>query len=75
MINTILSVMVIAAVALIGGAIYLLRRGGARKQPLLMLLLAAILFANVAILAIPNERGLSPANNDVDTPADAQPGQ
>ncbi len=75
MINAILSVMVIAAIALIGGAIYLLRRGGPKKQPLLMLLLAAILFANVAILAIPNERGLSPANNEVDASADAQPEQ
>ncbi len=65
MINIILSVMVIGAIALIGGAVYLLKRGGPKKQPLLMLLLAAILFANVAILSVPNERGLSPANTEL----------
>jgi len=51
--------MVLASVALLGGAIYLLRRGQARKQAILMLVLAAVLAVNVAIIAVPGEDGAS----------------
>lgn len=54
---TILSLLVLAIIALIAGAAFLWRRGGARRQVVLMLVLAAVMAANVAILAIPNPSG------------------
>lgn len=47
-----LSLLVLSAIALTGGAIYLLRRGGARKQAVLMLVMAALMAANVAIWVV-----------------------
>jgi drug/metabolite transporter superfamily protein YnfA len=58
MLDTALSLLVIAAVALLGGA-YLQWRRGNRKQAGLMLVLAAVMAANVAIWSVPNERGAS----------------
>lgn len=58
MLDTALSLLVIAAVALLGGA-YLQWRRGNRKQAGLMLVLAAVMAANVAIWSVPNEQGAS----------------
>jgi len=62
-IEAILGTVVIAAFALVIGAIYIWKKSGFGKKPALMLLLAAILLGNAAILSIPNERGVSPVNN------------
>jgi drug/metabolite transporter superfamily protein YnfA len=58
--NTILSVMVLAAVALIGGAIFLWRRDGAKKQVWLMLLSGGVLIVNVLIWTVPDKDGTAP---------------
>lgn len=54
--DTILSILVLATIALVWGAIALWRRGGSRKQIALMLVLAVILAANVAIWVIPTSQ-------------------
>ncbi|MEZ5709846.1 MAG: hypothetical protein R3E02_10705 [Blastomonas sp.] len=56
--------MMLAAFALVLGAIVLFRRGQ-RKQPGLMIVLAIILLGNVAIWSLPNERGLAPKDASV----------
>lgn len=61
MLDTALSLLVIAAVALLGGA-YLQWRRGNRKQAGLMLVLAAVMAVNVAIWSVPNEHGASLAS-------------
>ena len=68
MMATALSLMILAIIALIGGAIFLLRRGGARKQALLMLVMSAVLAVNVAIWAVPTDSGQSLAT--AGTPAE-----
>lgn len=55
--NLVLSVVMLAAGALIVGAFILWRRGVPAKQPLLMLLLAAIAIANVLIWTVPDASG------------------
>ncbi len=55
--STALSLMVLTALALVGGAVFLWRRGGARRQAILMLVLAAVMAINVAIWAMPDGRG------------------
>lgn len=57
---TVLSLMVLAIIALIGGAVFLRRRGGARKQVVLMLVLAVVLAINVAIWTLPAGSGVTP---------------
>lgn len=64
MLDTALSLMVLGAVALLGGAYFQWRRGN-RKQAGLMLVLALVFAANVAIWAIPNEQGQSLAGQEV----------
>lgn len=61
--DTVLSIMVLAALALVLGAAWLWRRGGARKQAGLMLLLAAILAGNVAIWTVPDASGKRPLDS------------
>ena len=65
MIEIILSVMIVAAFALAIGAAYILKNDGLGKKPILMLILAVVLLGNAAILSIPNERGVSPASNEL----------
>lgn len=60
MLPTVLSLLVLAAIALTGGAIYLWRKPGMRRQALLMLALAAIALVNLAIWTVPDENGRSP---------------
>jgi hypothetical protein len=55
--GTVLSIMVLACLALLLGALALWRRGGQRKQVMLMLVLAAIVAANVAIWVVPDQQG------------------
>lgn len=55
-----LSLMVLTAIALAFGAVYLWRRGGSRRQPVLMMILAVVLAANVAIWAVPTSNGKAP---------------
>ena len=55
--DTVLSIMVLACLALLLGALALWRRGGQRKQAVLMLALAAVLAANVAIWVVPDQQG------------------
>ena len=60
--DTILSVVVLAAIALIGGAIFLWRRDGLKKQVWLMLLLAAVMIGNVLIWTVPDASGEAPVD-------------
>jgi uncharacterized membrane protein YqjE len=54
-----LSLMVLATLALVLGAVWLGRRGAARKQIVLMLVLAAVLAINVGIWTMPTTGGES----------------
>lgn len=58
--NFILSILMLAGLGLIGGAIVLARRGD-RKKALLMVIAALVMFANVALLVVPLEDGRTPA--------------
>jgi len=60
--NTILSILVLAAIAMIGGAFMLWRRGGANKQVWLMLLLAVVMIVNVLIWTVPDADGTAPVD-------------
>ena len=60
--DTVLSILVLAAVALIIGAVALWRRGGQAKQVWLMLLLAAIVAGNVLIWTVPDSTGKAPVS-------------
>ena len=66
MLPTVLSILVLAAFALVGGATWLWQRPGMRRQALLMLVLAAIAIANVAIWTVPDGEGRSPAGRIAD---------
>jgi len=57
-----LSLMMLAAFALVAGAIARWRRDGFVRPVWLMLLAAAVLLANVAIWAVPMEGGAAPAD-------------
>ena len=58
--DMVLSVVVLAAVALLAGAVWLWRKGGATKQASLMLLLALVMIANVLIWTVPDGSGEAP---------------
>ena len=58
--NIVLSVVMLVAFALIGGAFLYWRRTGAIKQPLLMMVLAFVAIINVLIWTLPDARGDSP---------------
>lgn len=58
--DLILSILVLAALAMIAGAIFLWRRDGMTKQVWLMLLSAAVMIANVLIWTLPNKDGTAP---------------
>ena len=58
--NLVLSIVMLAAFALVAGAFMLWRGTGDMKKPALMLLLAAIAIANVAIWIVPDESGNVP---------------
>ena len=60
--DTVLSILVLAAVALVIGAAALWRRGGQAKQVWLMLLLAAIIVGNILIWTVPDSTGKAPVS-------------
>jgi len=60
--NTVLSILVFAAIALLGGAFVLWRRGGPQRQVTLMVILALVAIANVAIWIIPDTNGVAPVD-------------
>ena len=63
--NTVLSILVLAAFALAAGAVFLWRRGAPRKQIGLMLLLAVIMVINVAIWTVPDAGGNAPLGQEL----------
>ena len=67
--DTVLSIVVLAAAALVAGAIYLWRRGGARKQAGLMLILAVVMIVNVLIWTLPDASGTAPVDRAAAEPA------
>jgi hypothetical protein len=60
MTDIVLSIVMLAALALVAGAVVLWRRTGQVKQPALMLLLAVIAVLNVLIWTIPTSTGEAP---------------
>lgn len=60
MTDIVLSIVMLAALALAAGAFALWRRTGAVKQPALMVLLAVIAVLNVLIWTVPTESGEAP---------------
>ena len=56
-VDTVLSIVMLAAIALLGGAFWLWRRQGLVKQVWLMIMLAVVMLVNVAIWTIPDEGG------------------
>lgn len=60
MLSTVLSILVLAAIALVAGGLWLWRKPGMRRQAVLMLVLAAIAAVNVAIWTLPDGEGRSP---------------
>lgn len=62
--DTILSILVLAAIAMVIGAIAWWRRG-MRKQAALMLVLALVIAGNVAIWVMPDGSGKAPVNSTI----------
>lgn len=60
MTDIVLSIVMLAALALVAGAFVLWRRTGVVKQPALMVVLAVIAVLNVLIWTVPNEGGEAP---------------
>lgn len=61
--NTVLSILVLAAIALVVGAVALWRRGGQARQVWLMLLLAAVVAGNVLVWVVPDSTGQAPVSH------------
>lgn len=60
MLDLVLSIVMLAAIALIAGAFLLWRRTGEVKNPALMVILAIIAIGNVLIWTVPTGDGSSP---------------
>lgn len=58
--NTVLSILALAVVALLLGAFFLWRKGGPIKQVLLMVVLAIVAAVNIAIWTLPDGEGKAP---------------
>jgi drug/metabolite transporter superfamily protein YnfA len=58
--NITLSIMMLAAIALLAGAAFAWLKRGERKQASLMALLALIMIANIAIWTVPDDSGNAP---------------
>jgi hypothetical protein len=56
----VLSIVMLAALALLAGAFFLWRRTGELRNPALMVLLALIALANVLIWTVPTSDGTTP---------------
>ena len=70
--DLILSLVMLAAIALIIGAVLLWRRGpempNARKQALLMLVLAVVMVVNLAIWLVPDKDGAALLDRAAESP-------
>ena len=64
MLATVLSLLMLAMLVLVAGAIFLWRKGE-RKRPALMLVLALVAGINVAIWTLPDERGEAPLGREL----------
>ncbi len=64
MLETGLSLLVLAVLVLCGGAVFAWRRGQ-RKQAGLMLVLAAVMAVNVAIWTLPDATGEAPVGREL----------
>jgi uncharacterized membrane protein len=60
MTEIVLSIVMLAAIALVAGAVVLWRRTGEVRNPALMVLLAVIAVANVLIWTLPTSGGQAP---------------
>ncbi len=60
MTEIVLSIVMLAALALVAGAVVLWRRTGEVRNPALMVLLAVIAVANVLIWTLPSKGGQAP---------------
>ncbi|MCZ8370397.1 MAG: hypothetical protein O9293_10595 [Porphyrobacter sp.] len=60
MTNIVLAIVMLAAFALVAGALALWRRTGEAKNPALMVLLAVIAIVNVLIWTVPTDTGEAP---------------
>lgn len=64
MTDTVLSIVVLVALALVWGAVVLWRRGE-RTKAALMVLLAAVMAGNVAIWTLPDASGSAPLGREL----------
>ena len=60
--DIVLGIVMLAAFALVGGAIFFWRRTGQVKQPALMVVLALVMVANVLIWTVPDVSGDAPVD-------------
>lgn len=58
--DTILSIMMLAGVGLLAGALFMAKKGAPRQKVVLMIIAAVVMFANVAIWVVPMEGGQAP---------------
>ena len=63
--GTVLSILMLATIAMVLGAVYLWRQRGTSKQIWLMLVLAVVLAANVAIWVVPSRDGTAPVQQEL----------
>ena len=60
MLDAMLSLLMLGALVLLAGALYLWRSRGERQRPMLMLLLAMIMLVNIGIWTLPDASGEPP---------------
>lgn len=63
--GTLLSILVLACIAMLLGALALWRRRGGGRQVWLMLVLAAVLAVNVALWVVPSAGGTAPVQQEL----------
>ncbi len=63
--GTVLSILMLTAIVMLLGAVYLWRQRGTSKQVWLMLVLAIVLLANVAIWVVPSVNGTAPVQQEL----------
>jgi drug/metabolite transporter superfamily protein YnfA len=67
-VDTVLSILMLAALAMLAGAFWLWRRQGAIRQVWLMIVVALIMLLNVAIWTIPDKGGTAPVDRAAGPP-------
>ena len=60
MLDAMLSLLMLGALVLLAGALYLWRSRGERQRPMLLLLLAMIMLVNIGIWTLPDASGEAP---------------